>query len=237
MALDRIDGLRPSDTGANTARIKGADTKGGAEGFTLLRDEMEGVIYEPESTGRPEKPRTLAQVREEIAREESEAARANLHSRFDGPGVTVELSAEGVKAERQPQNASILDIFRNIWQSIVGFFSNIWNGGQEPTEAQEIPEEIGEQSDQAAQLSTESSENVPADMSPGSEEVGAKAASPLERSNTPEAVAAFMVDYGGARLAKNSDLLTQYDRSGHIVTMDPSDKRRILHSKSVIRNY
>ncbi len=234
MALDRIDGLRPPDAGAaGNTRIKEADSRSGAQGFTLLKDEMEGVIYEPEGSRRPESPKTLAQVQEEMVREEAAAARANLHSRFDGPGVTVELSPEGVAAESRPANSSIGEILRDAWRSIVSFFAGIWNGGQETVKTAGEEPDAGEED--GPENEVKDLENV--DLPPRPDRTMQADPSPLERSNSPEAVAAFMVDYGGGHLAKNSDLLTKYDRRGNIVTMDPSEKRKILHSNSVIRHY
>ncbi len=214
MALDRIDGLGSYDrtSGSNNKKVQGREGAEDTTSFTLLKDEAQGVIYEP---GRPEqtRPKTLAEVNEEIAKEEAAAARANLHSRFDGPGVAVELSTDGIQKQEQTRAPSILDIFRDAFRAIGAFFSGIWNGGAE-AEARARQ--------QAVEETAEADDAETAD---------------LDRDNSPEAAVAFLADYGGGHLAKNSDLLTQYDRSGHIISLDPSDKRRILQGEGRVRRY
>ena len=214
MALDRIDGLGSYDrtSGSNNKKVQGREGAEDTASFTLLKDEAQGVIYEP---GRPEqtRPKTLAEVNEEIAKEEAAAARANLHSRFDGPGVAVELSTDGIQKQEQTRPPSILDIFRDAFRAIGAFFSGIWNGGAEAEARarQQAVEETAEADDAETAV--------------------------LDRDNSPEAAVAFLADYGGGHLAKNSDLLTQYDRSGHIISLDPSDKRRILQGEGRVRRY
>ena len=221
MALDRIDGLGLYDrtSGSNNKKVQSREGSEDTASFTLLKDEAQGVIYEP---GRPEeeRPKTLAQVNEEIAREEAAAARANLHSRFDGPGVAVELSTDAYNRQAQEKPASILDIIKDAFRAIGAFFSGIWNGGAEAEAAKR----------KAAAEADRTSGDETGDMTQYT-------ASALERDNSPEAAVAFLADYGGGHLAKNSDLLTQYDRSGHIISLDPSDKRRILQGEGRVRKY
>ena len=186
-------------------------------------DEGNGVIYESETNKRPEY-KTLEQTKEEVAREEAAAAKVNLHSRFDGPGVAVELSTESVKASEEYQREaarssenSILDILVDAWRQIRKFFSDLWNGGSDNIlEASEI-----------------------VDTSNDSEEItiNTRIASTENLNNSPENIASFMMDYGGKKLAKNSDLLTQYDRSGKIISPSPSDRRRILQGEGQVRHY
>ena len=223
MALDRIDGLGSYDrtSGSNNKKVQGREGAEDTTSFTLLKDEAQGVIYEP---GRPEqtRPKTLAEVNEEIAKEEAAAARANLHSRFDGPGVAVELSTDGIQKQEQTRPPSILDIFRDAFRAIGAFFSGIWNGGAEAEARarQQAVEETAEADDAGVETGADNAETAD-----------------LDRDNSPEAAVAFLADYGGGHLAKNSDLLTQYDRSGHIISLDPSDKRRILQGEGRVRRY
>lgn len=283
MALDRIDGLgsyNGQSTGNSNKRVTGREGSEDAGEFTLLKDEAEGVIYEP---GRQtERPKTLGQIREEIAREERSAAQANLHSRFDGPGVMVELSTDGVAKQEKQAPDSLFDIVKDFFKAIGEFFSGIWNGGADGPVAKEASaaeaSENGAGSDTETETDTAAETEALADteavagtealsetgttpgagagayempvfgeadknMPPIEEASGAprmnrtQPRSPLERENTPEAAFAFLEDYGGGHLANNSDLLNRYDRSGHIVSLDPSDKRRILHGEGRVRKY
>ena len=215
--VDRIGSTTPVDTVNVGRRVQEAGSGESAD-FRPLLDESEGVIYEPGGPPEPE-AKTIAQVREEIAREEAAAARANLHTRFDGPGVAVELSTDGVEASAAPaKEQTIGAIFKDAWNAIVGFFLSIWNGG-------------GEKSAEAAGTAAEAAHTA------GTAEATAPATAQAETADTPEDIAAFLVDYGGRHLAKNSDLLTQYDRSGHIVSMDASDRRRILQGEGKVRRF
>ena len=248
MALDRIDGLGTYDrtSGTNNKKVQSREGSEDAASFTLLKDEAQGVIYEP---GRPEqtRPKTLAQVNEEIAREEAAAAKANLHSRFDGPGVAVELSTDGIQRQEQTKPPSIFDIFRDAFRAIGAFFSGIWNGGAdaEVGAGQKAAKETAEAGDagagqkaakETAEADDAGAETGEAAYSSGPDRDNLRT-SPLNLDNSPEAAVAFLADYGGGHLAKNSDLLTQYDRSGHIISLDPSDKRRILQGEGRVRRY
>ncbi len=245
--IDRINGTTPYDKNTISRRVQDADASKDDSGFRLLSDEAEGVIYEP-GKAPSEETKTIAQIREEIAREEKEAARANLHSRFDGPGVAVELSTDGVQLHEKPAEQSITDIFRDTWRSIVNFFLSIWNGGNEEaakgagTEASgagtAAPGAEATESTESAQTagidaSTTESTRTAADTAGSMTAAGARRSS----ANRMDDVSAFLADYGGRHLAKNSDLLTQYDRTGHIVNVDPSDRRRILQGEGRVRRY
>ncbi|MBO4899889.1 MAG: hypothetical protein J5509_06330 [Lachnospiraceae bacterium] len=258
--IDRISSTTPVDTVNTNRRVQEAGSGESAD-FRPLLDENEGVIYEPGGPPEPE-AKTIAQVREEIAREEAAAAKANLHTRFDGPGVAVELSTDGMEASAAPpKEQSIGAIFRDAWNAIVGFFLSIWNGGgektadaaQTETEAQTAAateteaqtaealtgtEKTGAQTS-AASASAAAPTGVPTQTAAASEAAPApsRATSVRSRTDTPEDIAAFLVDYGGRHLAKNSDLLTQYDRSGHIVNMDASERRRILQGEGKVRRF
>ena len=244
--LDRINGSEPIyGTEINNRRV---DNKNASEngGFALPDEkDREGVIYEPSAP--IEKPKTLAQTREEIAREERIKAKQNLHSRFDGPGVEVELSTQAVeraaKEGRKPETLG--DIIRDVFKGIRDFFVTLWVGPDEAetepkadlsAEAEADPEvEPGE--NPIADSLTYPAENLVADSVPHPVAASVAETDPLNMDNDPESIASFMSDYGGRRLAKNSDLLTQYDRSGRIISPSASDRRRILQGEGQIRRY
>ncbi|MBQ9332897.1 MAG: hypothetical protein IJS12_01005 [Lachnospiraceae bacterium] len=245
--IDRINGTTPYDNNTISRRVQDADASKDDSGFRLLSEEAEGVIYEP-GRAPTEETKTIAQIREEIAQEEKEAARANLHSRFDGPGVAVELSTDGVQRQEKPAEQSIADIFRDTWRSIVNFFLSIWNGGNEEAEKGAGTEASGAGTaapGAEATESTESAQTAGIDASTtestrtAADTAGSMTAAGATRSSADKMddVSAFLVDYGGRRLAKNSDLLTQYDRTGHIVDVAPTDRRRILQGEGRVRRY
>lgn len=200
------------------------------------QEDREGVIYEPETSRKPEY-KTLEQTKAEVAREEAEAARANLHSRFDGPGVEVELSREATRAAEAAREAqteqSIWDIVKSTWIQIVDMFKAFWTGG-EGVGVEDNDSQMDELQTNAIQMDVvqadSTQEGKPQD---GVLLEGTK----FSPQNEAEDIAAFLVDYGGRKLAKNSDLLTQYDRSGRIVGPSASDRRRILQGEGNVRRY
>lgn len=226
--IDRIGRTDPIDTSAlNNRKVTEKDSSDAAS-FHLPNEEYEGVYYEPEEKEAP--PKTWAQINDEIAAEERAAAKQNLHSRFDGPGVEVELSTDSVRrAYSQTQtNQSAFEGIRKVWENIKKFFSDLWNGDSES------PKAFAEMTETTASI------EIPDFLKSTKEgEVPATTERPnfAEKQASAENIAAFMVDYGGRKLAKNSDLLTQYDRTGKIVTPNASDKRRILQGDGKTRKY
>lgn len=242
MAIDRIDNNGYITPGSSdNKRVQNSDVRDNSESFTLLKDEA-GVIYEPGESG-GSRPRTLSEVRAEIASEERAAALENIHSRFDGPGVTVELSEDSVQASAGKKDETLFDIVKSVLASVREFFLNLWNGGGETEtpasgSAQTIPEDGAAES--AAERNGTPVSTAIKDAAPESSATrnGTTAdKDPRIRSNTPEDIAAFMLNYGGGKLAKNSDLLTQYNRQGNIVNLDPMVKKRILRGEGRIRRY
>ena len=207
--IDRINSYIPTDGSLSeqSRRVRGQDTsETGA--FQLDDREREGVIYEPSSPERPAK--TMSQIKEELAKEAAEETRSRLHTRFDGPGVAVELSHESFEAVENERlaNASILEKLKEALDAVKNFFVELWTGGGDE---EKIDTSVNPKYDTVSQNNW--------------------------LGNDPETIAAFMVDYGGRRLAKNSDLLTQYDSRGRITTPGPSDRRRILQGDGNIRHY
>lgn len=247
MPIDRIDnsGYGSTQT-ADNKKVQNMDVRDNTGSFTLLRDEA-GVIYEPGKSNE-EHPKTLAEVRQEIAREEQEAARANIHARFDGPGVTVELSEDGASeyASKSEDN-SFLGTIKRLTTAIRDFFSAIWNGGDgKPSTGETVTDDtrnVSEADDNGNSGDTGAGFAAPEGAKDRAETLqdvdlgNSEGRSSLNRGNAPEDIAAFMIDYGGGRLAKNSDLLTQYNRHGTIVSLDPTVKKRILRGEGRIRRY
>ena len=73
--VERINGTTPYDNKTINRKVQDADASKDDSGFRLLSEEAEGVIYEPGHAPADE-TKTIAQVREEIAREERAAAQA-----------------------------------------------------------------------------------------------------------------------------------------------------------------
>lgn len=203
--LDRIGGPDRINSGQsvmNNRRVDAGQSKD-TPAFSLLQDGDGGVIYEPSAP--KEREKTLAQKQAENRKEVKPDT--DVHSKFDGPGVKVELSTQGVTRLEETKAPGLLDSIKSVFLRIRDAISKFWN-------------ETGETEIEAEEAEAEVQEAI------ANQEIQAPAIQELK--NDPESIAKFMVDYGGRHLAKNSTLLTQYDRNGNITAPSPSDSRRIL---------
>lgn len=220
--LDRIGGIDSLPTGQINNRRVDNKTNADAPSFKLPDDNDGGVIYEPSKP--KEASKTLS---ERLAEEEHAMEVSKLHSRFDGPGVAVELSTRGVEASVKETPPSFLDTIRSFVDRIRIFFYDFWNG----TDA-DSSEVVLDELEAASDVEEDSSlETVGTSIDADSSE---DLVMPV-RSNDPDEIASFMVDYGGKHLAKNTDLLTTYNRSGMLTSPNASDKRRILQGDRGVR--
>ena len=91
-----------------------------------------------------------------------------------------------------------------------------------------------EESPEAETAAEEAAEDAVPAIPPAEAPAGVKNAASEDflqeiiKSRDRQKLLLYVTDNGQKRLAKNSDLLTSYDRSGKIVNVSPSDKRLIL---------
>lgn len=194
-----------------------------------LNLEKQGVIYE--KSGDKKKS-----AKAEEKKESSNAQKINASS-----DIKVEISREGrEKAQQRENRIDFSEKIRQFAQTAVAFlnslWSKIWNGPVEEIKV-EFPEILEERMEKAQDTM---------DVYPGAQEMPAEYLLPgpepaAQPSYTQEEIRAifrrgnqkeienFLSNNGERRLAKNSDLLTQYDRRGTIVGVDRSDKELILY--------
>lgn len=159
-------------------------------------------------------------------------------------GVRLELSvnAQTAGADRQEQadtakdlSASeqipLLETIRSYIMTAIAavqeFFHKIWNDQQseevvqETVDADEIvdsTDEIVDNSDEEIALS--------ADMDPG--RLDREIQQSLRDGDVDQAIS-LLTDNGRRTIAKNSSLLTSYDKNGRVVELNASDRERALH--------
>lgn len=136
-------------------------------------------------------------------------------SRIDSPakaeenGVRLTLSGAATEHTRSVENdgtaegGSIFDIATSIVNKVIdvikGFISSIWN--DEPKVADEqMPEKI---------------------------DASEKPKTQFEKAKAE--AEAFLASAEGKKVARNSDLLTYYDKHGSVISVSPSDRQRILY--------
>ncbi len=161
-------------------------------------------------------------------------------------GVRLELSGRGEDKEEQEKEAvlkageqketsgSLLAIFKNLLQSVKDFLYQLWNEPPEETVISEdvTPEEAERYTEEYyARKGIVREEKDPAVTEAERDEKIRKQL----RSGNLEQVINLLTDNGRRSVAKNSTLLTYYDKSGKLIQLNASDKERILHGDRHVR--
>lgn len=186
------------------------NTTGTGEKFQLDYGK-EGAIYEPSSEAlkRQQAEKTSLKRAEESAKAEEDGVRLTLSG----------AASERIKneAEAGAVGGGILDavteIVNKVIDTIKGFISSIWN--DEPKANDLVT------TDKVATDEFEKSVTTP-------EEITAE--KPKTQFEKAKAEAeAFLASSEGKKVARNSDLLTYYDKHGTVINVSPSDRQRILY--------
>ena len=168
---------------------------------------------------------------EETEKEKKESKEATNQA-AERNGVKLELSQNSaytstksehtndeLKTQEKTEQKSILgtiqEMITDIVQSVKDFFYRIWND-TDVVQAPEEQEAIAKQLDlEVARRSDE-------------EWVDKEIQQYLHTGDLPQVIN-LLTDNGRKTIAKNSTLLTYYDRNGRVVEPSASDKERILH--------
>ena len=172
----------------------------------------EGAIYEPSSEALQKQ-----QAEKETTAKAQDAAKTEMDGvRLTLSGANAERS-EMVKNEANATGGGILGAVTNLVNKVIdvikGFLNSIWN--EEPKADSSIATDDIETSWDKRDVAI--SEAV-------------KAEKPKTRFEEAKAEAeAFLASTEGKKAARNSDLLTYYDKHGTVVSVSPSDRQRILY--------
>lgn len=168
-----------------------------------------------------------------------------------GQGRSAAETSENAAPEREAHTAdaglfgSFLAILQNFLQGIKDFFYRIWNDPpQKPVSSDVTPEEAERYTEEyyamkgiappepAAAEETSTAEESYADVQAKQDEKIRKSL----RSGNLEQVISLLTDGGRRTVAKNSSLLTYYDRTGKLTQINASDRERILHGDRHVRS-
>ena len=155
-------------------------------------------------------------------------------------GVRLELSGKeesGEQTEKRdvrangntPMSGSLLTLFKDLFQSVKDFLYKLWN---EPSEETVISEDVTPE--EAERYTEEYYALKGIDPKVREAERDDKIRNQL-RSGNLEQVISLLTDDGRRTMAKNSTLLTYYDKSGKLTQLSASDKERILHGDRHVR--
>ena len=178
-----------------------------ASGFNLNLGK-EGVIYEQNEQKKTEKPKETA------LEQESAGVSAGKAS-----GVKLEISDRGYqKSVREKQRGSLVEEVKKYAQIAVEFLKTVWDRVWNDKPEVLEPEQV-EQEEFPEILEDKIAESI---------YTQAEIRRIFQRGNQQE-IADFISNHGEKQLAKNTELLTQYDKTGSLVGISNSDKDLILH--------
>lgn len=153
-------------------------------------------------------------------------------------GVRLELSGNGQGKDPAGQEGMLSDLLQTVrsWiatliQSFKGIINRIWNDPvpeQEVVQTEDVPlEETDRLSEEYRDIN--SSEAISAGDPLPDRAAREKEIQKYLRTGNLEQVISMLTEDGHRTIAKNSTLLTYYDRTGRLTSLSASDQERILH--------
>ncbi len=175
----------------------------------------EGAIYEPsnEAVKKQQADKSVSSHRVDPQKAEDEGVRLTLsNSGYD--------KLEAAKKESTTQSGglfkTVTDLVNKFIIAIKGIFSNFWNDdAAQVSEVNETKEE------------TEEEVKAVEEVTPVSAVTSDRPQSEFDKVKAE--AEAFLRSAEGKKAARNSDLLTYYDKHGVVVNVNASDRQRILY--------
>lgn len=171
-------------------------------------------------------------------------------------GVKLELSGGRINEQEQTADSvakaestggglldAVLSVFKSLFEAVGDFFYKVWNDPPQETVSQDVtPEEAERYTEEyyamkgipAPQPVVTEQAKEPETRSADSAERDEKIRKHL-RSGNLEQVISLLTDDGKRSVAKNSTLLTYYDKNGKLTQLSASDRERILHGDRHVR--
>lgn len=232
--VDRINNQRFYDY-SKVSQQKRETTEAAEFNLNMGKD---GVTYEKSQTKKPEKSQELSMEPEE----QKGTAGSN--------GVKVEISSQGYeKSIREKRKISLMEEVKKYAALAVDFLKSVWDKiwNDHPKTAEgEFPEILEDKISEQEEFSGETGLSLP-DPVPVSEGIPGGLSNikfsnqiaesiytqeeirQLFRRGNQQEIEDFLSHHGEKHLARNTELLTRYDRSGSITALNSSDRDLILH--------
>lgn len=165
----------------------------------------EGAIYEPSNETLKKQQETKDALQKTTDQEKKEIGEGVRLTLSDAAYDNIPKSAKTEESVINGLFEKVTDVVKNVLGVIKEFVSRIWN--EEPQK--EINSVLDEVNTEQDVLSAE------------------KPKTQFEKAKAE--AEAFLSSAEGKKVARNSDLLTYYDRHGTVVPVSPSDRQRILY--------
>ena len=166
---------------------------------------------------------------------------------LSGAGKAVEESSEKAASQTSAANGSgsLWQTILSVWQAVKDFFYHVWNDESPEVISEDVtPEEAERYTEEYYALKGIKPEAIPkqepetVSTEESEKETQAERDARIRkhlRSGNLDQVISLLTDDGKRSVAKNSNLLTYYDRSGKLRQINASDRERILHGDRNVR--
>lgn len=241
-----------------SSQLKPAKNTESQEKFSLERQKEQEVPKKKEEKGEDKKlhQNPGADIR----------AQDGVKLELSGSRVNEQGQPAGRTARAENTGGSLFDgilsIFKSLFGAIGEFLYKVWNDSPQEVISEDVtPEEAERYTEEYYAMKgiprSETSVGNPADQSVSEEaEIAADGVSAQDekedletkqaerdekirkhlRSGNLEQVISLLTDDGRRSVAKNSTLLTYYDKNGKLTQLSASDRERILHGDRHARN-
>lgn len=206
-----------------SSQLKPAKNAEGQEKFSLDRQKEQTVPEKKEEKGEDKKLHEKPGV---------DIRKHGVRLELSGKGMQGSEAEEGAVSGDKTTDArpgSVVSFFRSLLQSVRDFLYQIWN---EPSSETVISEDVTPE--EAERYTQEYYKIKGIDPEEQEAERDEKIRRQL-RSGNLEQVMSLLTDDGRRTMAKNSTLLTYYDKSGKLTQLNASDRERILHGDRHVR--
>lgn len=210
-------------------RIRGKDNTKDAPPFLLNYDEK-GVVWE-----REEKKETVKDTKADVKKQSAEAVAIK--------GTAADQKADSVlktNSTPEPLSAGIKQVLEQIFSGIRKIWEFIWYGDEKDKKeneatAVESDRKVTEEQ-KSAEVIAPPAKNQPFTYEAGmSDEQKDKVIRELLKKKDTEGIMTVLTDNYSKIPAKNSSLLSSYNRHGQMVEIDPMSARRILEGDKSLK--
>lgn len=236
-----------------TSQLKPAKNAEGQEKFSLDRQKEQDVPKKKEEKGEDKKLHRKPGVdirSQDGVKLEISGSRAAERERTSNSAVKGETAGGGLLA-------SVSAVLKSLFQALGELFYKIWNDPPQEAVSEDVtPEEAERYTEEYYAM-----KGIPRPETSVSEKVSEMAGAAVEsadvgeeravfeakqaerdekirkhlRSGDLEQVISLLTDDGKRSIAKNSTLLTYYDKNGKLTQINASDRERILHGDRHVR--
>ncbi len=218
-----------------SSQLKPAGNTEGQEKFSLEHQKEQTSSQKKEEKGEDKKlhEKPGVDIKKQGVRLELSGSRGRIEH-FDKEGV----SGENAHAAGAGLFGALSGIVQGFLQAVKDLLYRIWNDAPEEVTSSEVtPEEVVRYTEEyyamkgisptqhTVETEIPETEKAPGSVSAEQEEKIRKSL----RSGNLEQVISLLTDDGRRTIAKNSTLLTYYDKNGRLTQINASDRERILH--------